>query len=212
MGLLDFLKEVAKPQRDVTPTTSNVIGEALRGLSGSIRVGIPATIVTYDFKKQMATVQPSIKRKGKTGKVSSLPPIYNVPVNHFRSGRTIIHVPLKAGDCVWLQFADRSLDKWLTNGGEVDPEDCRMHHLSDAVAYPGCYPFSASADVANGDDIIIKNGGGCEMRIKPNGHLQVLNNGEELMKILADWIDADIAGAHTFLIEVRQRLRTFLES
>ncbi len=85
-----------------------------------------------------------------------------------------------------------------------------MHHMSDAIALPGCYPFSNPAPVNNGTDVILKNAD-TEFRIKPNGHLQILNKHHELLRILDEWITLEMVGAHHMLGRVRAKLRTFLE-
>lgn len=209
MATLPFIDELADPQNEVTPTPEEAISEAMRQAAMETRVSLPATVIRYDFEKQLADVQPDFKRKYQDGEVVDAPIIYNVPVKHQRAGDAIMHVPVKAGHKVWLNFADRSLEKWLSTGSASDPEDTRAHHLSDAVAYPGGYPFSDPSHVNNGDDIIIRNAV-LEFRIKPNGRLQILNGSNELIRIMEDWITADIVGDHGALFGIRNRLRTFL--
>lgn len=206
---IPFIDEQEDPQNEVTPTPSEALSEAMRQQILEVRVAVPATVVRYDHKKQLADVQPDFKRKYQDGQVADPPIIYNVPVKHPRAGASFIHLPLKPGHKVWLSFADRSLESWLSNGEAADPQDTRAHHISDAAAYPGGYPFSDAAPVNNGDDVIIKNDE-LEFRIKPNGRLQVLNGSDELVRILEDWMTADINGSHPFKLRVRERLRTFL--
>ncbi len=219
---LKFLteKETTK-QSEVTPSFAETIKQALKGASQEIRVCMPARIEAYDYKTQKATVRPNIKRKYKDGSVEGMPLIYNVPVAHPRAGKAFIHLPLKKGDNVMLIFADRSIDKWSTNGGEVDPEDTRTHHLSDAIAYPGLYPFNNGADVTNGDDVIIRNGNTI-MHVKANNHLQVINGTTELVKTLCDMMRAVREAVtytcggpeklyHVNFKEIEKRLKSFLE-
>lgn len=198
------------PAQDyVEPSFVQVIKSAFQAFSGELRVGGPATVINYDEKKQLATVQPDFKRKYPDGTVQDAPLIYNVPVGHPRAGSAFVHVPVKAGHKVYVHYSDKSLEKWLTSGAPADPEDTRTHHLSDAVAYPGVYSFADPAKVANNEDIIVKNDN-LEMRIKPNGKLQVLNQNEELIKVLNDMIDRLISGWHGGLYDIQDRLRTFL--
>lgn len=204
-----FIEEEEDQQNEVTPTPEEAIGEAMRQNALEMRVSCPGTVIRYDHKKQLVDVRPDFKRKYQDGVVADAPIIYNVPVKHPRAGVAYIHMPLKPGHKVELTFSDRSLDKWLSNGEAADPEDTRSHHISDATAYPGCYPFSDAADVNNGNDLIVKNDN-IEFRIKPNGRLQILNQGQELIRVIEDWMSRHLAGDHSGLYRVRTRLRTFL--
>lgn len=209
--MVDFIDEEDRPQEQgATPTLTEVFKQAMDAMASELRVSMPGTIIRYDHKKQLADVKPDFKRKYKDGKVEDAPLIYNVPVKHPRAGDAFIHMPLAKGHKVVLQFSDRSLEKWLSAGKEHDPEDTRKHHMSDAFAYPGGYPFSDTASVANGQDLIMKNKD-LEVRIKKNGHIQVFNSRYELMKVLEEWITCDISGSHNWLIRIREKLRTFLE-
>jgi len=190
MSILDFIKELRNPQKAATPTMAKTIKQAADKSSYDLRVSCPAVIERYDKDKMLADVRPQLKRKYTDGTVVRSPLIYNVPVAQLRAGNAFIHMPLKKGDQVLLIFADRSLEKWLTSGGEVDPDDVRKHHISDAIAYPGCYSFNNNVPIANGDDVIIRNenegGGWTEVKIKGNNHIQISNSTNELIRVLND--------------------------
>lgn len=225
--VLEFIEDVeSTKQSEATPTFLQVIKNALKESRNDMRVAMPAVILSYDKNKQLAKVQPSFKRTYQDGEKVSMPPIFNVPVAHPRAGSAIIHMPLKKGDSVLLVFADRSIDKWLTTGGNVDPDDTRDHHLSDAIAYPGLYPSTAGIKIDNTDDIIIKNegaGGKVEMRLSSKNKLQILNNNEELIKLLYDMIvvmqEAVVYTStgpqllrHSKFDELTSRIKTFVKS
>lgn len=202
-------------------TLLEAVKAAIDASAAEMRVCLPATVVTYDHKIQKCSAQPDFKRNY-NGTLVDMPVIYNVPVACPRAGDSFVHMPLKKGHKVLLIFSDRSLEKWLSNGIQNDPEDARTHHLSDAIAYVGGYPFSDPAAVTNGDDIIIKHGTTTEWRIKENGHFQIFNKQYEFMKKLAD-IMKDLSEAVTYtcngpqslfhfkLRQDMQDLRTFLE-
>lgn len=205
---LGFIKEKRSPQDSATPTLSEVLKEAMEGHTAGIHVALPAEVLKYDKDKQTVDVQPQLKKKYNDGKTAERPAIYNVPVVFPRAGKAFIAMPIKKGHNVLLIFIDRSMDKWKTNGGKVDPDDTRKHHATDAVAIPGLYPFSDPVGIHNDDDIIVKNEGGnfVEFRIKKNGHLQVINKTDELIKVLSDLIQ-DIREARVYTSTGRQRLR-----
>src|SRR3972149_1804614 len=208
--MAEFFEEQPKPQREATPSLSEVFKQAMQSSLEGVKVAMPAEVVRYDHKKQLVDAKPYFKRKYQDGEVLDAPVIYNGPVAFPRAGDAFIALPIKAGHSVLLIFSDRSLEKWLTSGAAGDPEDSRAHHMSDAFAIPGGYPFSNAADVNNADDVIVKNKD-LEMRIKKNGKLQVLNSSNELLKIMEEWITHDITGSHPGLLRTRAKLRTFLE-
>lgn len=210
MAEIPFFDEERDPQAEVSPSPVEVFKRAFDAFSGEIRVAIPGSVIRYDHKKQLADVKPDFKRRYADGSEEDPPVIYNVPVAHPRAGDSFIHMPLAVGNKVTLHFSDRSLENWLTAGKLHAPDDERKHHMSDAIAYPGGYPFSDVASIANGTDLIVKNKS-IEMRLKKNGHLQVFNGSNELMKVLEEWISADISGSHNWLIRIRRKLRTFIE-
>ena len=215
------IDEIENKNLGRTPSLLGVQKAIFDAMMADVRVGVPAKVLRYDHKKQQADVQPYFKKKYRDGAIYDAPQIFNVPVWHPSTRTTFVHVPLKKGDNVTLIFMDRSMDKWLANGGKVDPEDTRMHHMSDAVAFPGLYPFGEAHDIANPDDIIIKNGP-VEMRIKPNNHFEVINSKEEFVKVLNDMLliireavvytsDGPQKLRHHLLAVVQKRLQTFLQ-
>lgn len=149
-----------------TPTFEKVVQQAIQIAVAELRVSLPAYVERYDAQKQQADVQPAIMKKYGTGEVVKLPIIPNVPVVHPRAGTAMVHLPIKKGDVVQLVFSDRSLDRWLSEGGVVDPLEGRKHHLSDAVAYPGGYPFSDPVPITDPDAITIT---GAVIRIGEQG-------------------------------------------
>jgi hypothetical protein len=76
--------------------------------------------------------------------LESLPVIPNVPLMQFGMGGMRLTFPATPGDTVLLVFCQRSLDKWKSSGGEVDPGDARQFSISDAVAIPGLFPFNGA--------------------------------------------------------------------
>ncbi len=224
--VIPFLPETkSPPQEQTTPTLGDVIKEAMRTVGDEMRVCLPAKVLSYDHKTQKAKVQPQMRRQYRDGATDEMPPVYEVPVAHPRAGSAIVHMPIKVGDNVMLVFADRSMDKWLVNGETLTPDDERQHHLTDAIAYPGLYPFSDSENVANPDDLILKNSEGdskMEIRLTPTDQVQFLNKGDELVLVLDDLLTAlreavvySSAGPlllrHSKFDSLQTRLRRFLK-
>lgn len=118
-------------------TLPEVIRKALEVFSADLHVGIPARIEKFDASTGLADVKPLVKDVDPDGVSRSVPVVTNVPVHFPGAGGFRMTFPVKPGDPCFLLFSDRSLDVWLSKGGEVDPVDPRRHALSDAVAILG---------------------------------------------------------------------------
>jgi hypothetical protein len=126
-----------------TPSLRQVIADQIEGRLADLHTAMPGTIESYDATTGIATVAPCLKRKyNADGTVVDLPPVVGVPVLMPRGGGALISLALVKGDPVVLIFSERSLDRWISTGGKVDPKDPRKHALSDAFAFPGGYPKS----------------------------------------------------------------------
>lgn len=126
-----------------TPSLTKVISDSIESRLSEVHVAMPGEIVSYDDATGLASVRPSLQRRYlETDKLVDLPVINNVPIMHPRGGGALIKFAMIKGDPVTLIFSERSLDRWITTGGKVDPQDTRKHALSDAFAYPGGYPKS----------------------------------------------------------------------
>lgn len=150
------------------------LSEIIKAVAGNMladtHVALPGKVVKYDATKQKADIKPLIKKQYRDGKIDPLSVIPNVPVIFPRSGNAFLTFPVAKGDGVLIVFSERSLDKWLSIGGDVSPEDRRKHDLSDAIAIPGLRPFNAGGADAN-DVVLVANEGGSEIefRLKKNG-------------------------------------------
>lgn len=129
-------------------TLGELLNHVLRVGSTELRVSMPGRVESYDESRQCANVQPLLKERVEdidgTVKIESLPVINRVPVIFPGAGGYQLRFPVKAGDIVLLVFGDRSVDKWKSQGGEVDPVDLRQHNISDAVCIPGLHSFTGN--------------------------------------------------------------------
>lgn len=121
------------------------LGEVLNLLrertTRAIHVATMGEISSFDPATQLAAVKVLLKETDtdETGAevVKSLGVLSDVPVQFPSAGGFSLTFPVAAGDPCLLVFTDRSLDKWLDTGAEVDPVDLRRHDLTDAVAILG---------------------------------------------------------------------------
>ena len=155
-----------------TSTLLDALQDAIRASLTELNTCIPAVVLSYDASSQKATVQPTVKRWYRDNTSPSRPPITGVPVVFPAAGGGIISFPIAAGDTVMLMFSQTSLDKWLvSSGGEVNPEDRRLHDYSDAIAIPGLVPFQNSLH-SDPDSVIIKYKGN-KIQLAPDGSVTI---------------------------------------
>lgn len=147
-----------------TPTLAGVIRMAIDSAQRSVYTALPARVESYDATSQTCSAQPVLLGEyiDEAGDRQTLrdPIIENVPVVFPSAGDFAITFPLSAGDTVLLVFSSRSLDKWLIAGGEIDPNDGRRQHLSDAIAIPGlrALPDAIGSDGTSGNSLVVKGG------------------------------------------------------
>lgn len=167
-----------------SPGLAETIAMGIDRFLSEVHTCMPATVVSYDYQKQTATVQPSIKEP-LAGEVQTLPQIPNVPVYFPATANAWIRLPVAAGDQVMLHFAERSLDKWNDgDGSPVDPGTLHRHHLSDAIATPGLRPASQAISPKGAETSVeITNGSGW-IEITPSGKFKVSNGTVELLVLL----------------------------
>lgn len=123
----------------IVPELGDSINTAVKRFLLDLNVCLPGKVTAYDRETQFADVEIQLYQKANSGKLEPYPVIPNVPVKWPRAmgGSAFIHLPLQAGDDVLLVFAQRSIDNWKTQGGMSDPDDPRLHHLTDAYALVG---------------------------------------------------------------------------
>lgn len=151
---------------------TTVLKRAIRYELASLQTCYPAIIVSYDYKTQMASVQPAVNKLYRDGRIDEFPIIHRVPVVFPQSGGAVMHFPVKKGDTVMLLFSSREIETWLNRGGKVTQTDTRMHDLNDAIAIPGLMPFNSSFKAKNNTDVLIKFGD-AEVEMKSSGEINM---------------------------------------
>lgn len=102
-----------------------------------VHTSMPGIIVSFDPGTQVAEVQPSIKRMfTKKGPVD-LPLCVDVLCAFPGGKRFYLTYPVEPGDECILIFSERCIDLWYLEGDTQEPDDYRMHDMSDAMAIVG---------------------------------------------------------------------------
>ena len=103
--------------------------------------------VSGDLSDLRVNVKPVINELYADGSTEEHLDILSVPVIMPGSANTLISFPVAAGDTVLLVFSQRSMDNFkIGNGQPTQPIDARKFQAEDAIAIPGLFTFSKSAN------------------------------------------------------------------
>lgn len=128
----------------VDPSAAEVLEALRRSIVARVHTSIPGEVVSFNPLTNTVDVKLAIKDfvfDGDGERAYDDPIVFpSVPVVWPRGGGYVITVPLKAGDFVWLMFAERSLAEWRTTGQVSEPLDSRRLSVGYPVALPGAFP------------------------------------------------------------------------
>lgn len=181
-----------------TPSLASTLLQMTEARLTGLNTMLPGIVVAVDIAAGKCDVQPLLQRINSDGVAVTLPVISNCPIGFYRAGDAGVFIPLKVGHNVEIRFCQRSLDIWLSKGGTVDPSDARLHHLSDAVVYPGLYPLTSPPANASPDNLVVVNGSG-KIEIFPDGKIK-FDNGTGSTEIDSDGKYTFTNGSATFEI------------
>lgn len=170
------------------PSLPQTLKEAIRAQLLDVHTAMPGKVLEYDVSTLKAKIQPLLKRKFVTeDKAGDLPIINKVPVWAPGGVNSIFHTPVAEGDTGLIIFCERSIDTWKSGeGGSVSPDDPKTHDLSDAIFFPGLYPFSKVISGLSETNITIKNSD-LKIEIDPSGKISISGPSEELVSVLVDF-------------------------
>ena len=151
---------------------AEVINDLIRKISGGIRVAMPASIESYDFKTQKADIKIDMQELYQNGTSLDYPVLSGVPIIFPRCGGASITMPISRGDTCLVMFLDRDSTAWLLGGKNLKPKSMRSHHLSDAVAIMGLCPFTNKSPAKNNTDMLISFDSSF-VTLKPKGIIDI---------------------------------------
>ena len=175
-------------------------------LRRSLWTALPGRVQSFDGSKQSADIEPLIhdtwEAEDRTNQTGPLPVIPSVPVCFPGSGAFRVTFPVAKGDTGLIIFCARSIDRWLSEGGSVDPQDDRTHDLSDAVFVPGLTDFAHPIDPYKDDRMTVGKVGGTQIHLKPSGTQIGTDDASQL-----DWVPIGTP-LKTFLTNLLTALNT----
>lgn len=141
-----------------TPAWSTVIRRAIEVVLRSVSTAEPGVIESFDADACTADVQPLLMRivRSETGKTARRQNVVtHAPVLFVGGGGSRLTFPVKRGDQCLLIVASRAIDRWNEIGEELDPQNERHHHITDAIAIVGLTP-QAHAKAVNPDATVLE--------------------------------------------------------
>ena len=180
---------------------TDIFRDSVNAILCNVHTALPGIVVSYDASENKATIQPALNKNFSSGAMP-MPILENVPVQFPNN----IKFPILKDDYVLLIFVERSIDLWLSVGGQVTPTDPRKFDLSDAIAIPGLMPFSDVSGDYNNEDFIIEYQGS-KIIIQKDGSIQINtankvaigNQTVELLQKISDTL-AGIAAITTTIV------------
>jgi hypothetical protein len=181
-------------------------------LCETLHTALPAKIISFDSKKNMAKVKPLIKKRFRNNDtILELKEIYNVPVVNFsfvNCGLSIPEDEYTNQECL-LIFCERDIGNWKETGNDSTPESLNKYNLSDGIAVMSLnnskkqvkqndnfslYFYDHKIEITK-DELKIK--GNNEITIKKNGDITL---GSGVVKALMTDSIIDKFNMHTHLV------------
>lgn len=115
-----------------------------------IHTHIPAQVVSYDPALNLVSIQPCIMRLriDDPNNITTvrLPQIDDVPVHQFGSGKCLLSIAPQVDSYGSFHVCERSISKWINEGGIVGPGRASKFDISDGFFMPGMYPIIEDGD------------------------------------------------------------------
>ena len=153
-----------------TPSETDVILMAIDSVLSEVHTALPGKIESYDPTTGLAQVKPCLMKKyAYESTAKAMPIIPGVPVLMPRG----VKIPVVAGDTCLLIFCERSIDRWLDKGGEVDPSDDSMFEINHAVAIVGLWAVPDVVSAPGAIDSLVLYKGTSYLELKADGSVTI---------------------------------------
>lgn len=168
-----------------TPNLAKSILDGVERRLETLHTCMPGVIVSYNPATGLANIKPQLQiQYVSESQPTPLPVIPNVPVVFPRSQGAYLRLPLSPGDTVMLHFSERSLDTWLTSGGDVMPSKLHKFNLKDAIATPGLTPLNKPLVFKGAADSLELGNSLAYIEITKDGKFKVKNFAADLFTVL----------------------------
>lgn len=130
-------------------STQAFIDNLISLASASIKVCLPAKIISFDREKGVCSAALMVRPISKAGLYLTLPDLANVPVVFPEGGGYALNLPLKEGDGGYIVFNDFDISKFKETLNLSSCNTGRQHDFCDGVFIPaGLRQISISGEDA----------------------------------------------------------------
>lgn len=151
----------------------------------SVYTCIPAHVVAFDPKTQLAQLELGIKRVDIDGKTYTPPPIIDSPVL-FPGDGWAVEYQIDPGCEGLALFSQRCIDGWVSSGGVADNPLARFHDMQDALFIPGFRPMPTVLPKFQNNGIRLRNRAGAHWVWLKNDGSITIENGAGHIRMAAD--------------------------
>ena len=179
---------MSQESKQATSPLELVIRNGHRELMKGVHTMLPGVIESFDAVTQTAKINLATAQETSAGEKVSFSPLINVPVQFFRWGGFSITAPVKEGDECAVFFSERSMDKFLDEGGiDKIPYDTRFFDLSDAYAVTGLTSSGRAVENFDTSNLVIKSdNGNTVFTLTPDGKFSIANGSGEFVTAVDD--------------------------
>jgi hypothetical protein len=117
--------------------------------TAKMRTNTVCQVVSYDGNTNLASLQPcimAIRTDDTESPTKQLPPVNDIPVFQFGSGKLLCTVAPAAGTYGLYVVSDRKVENWITQGGVVPPGSKMRFDISNGFFLPGLFPTVTDGD------------------------------------------------------------------
>jgi hypothetical protein len=149
-------------------TLQGLIAQALNNFKKNLDNCLPATVISYDRTKNVASLQPQIQMLAVDGTLVNRASIASAPVFAMGGGGFLINFPLVSGSKGWIKANDRDISLYLQSGNTTAPGSGIMHSFSNGVFYPDFGSNFTIAGEDNASAVIQNQAGTIKISFWPN--------------------------------------------
>ena len=156
MAELETALDRQRDQEVLAGTDEDAVLAHIHATLVNLHTTLPGNVTAYNSATHTCSAQPGIKRIFVKDGARALPVCLDVPVVFPGGALTFDITP---GDGCLLFFAERCIDRWFSDGGVQEPDEFRMHDLSDGFALVGIDCLAKLlAEVGTGTELRTRDG------------------------------------------------------
>ena len=167
-------------------------------ISNYIDFSIPAEVLSVDTIEETASVdvKPLVDElDGPSNHVLTSGVIYGVPVVFMGGQDSLISIPVKVGDIVWLVPSHRDLSNWVRSNGDANiPNTTKKFNINSCIALTGLGTFTNNQKPSK-DNLEIKFND-INFSLKPDGSFVLKNDNVSVTASANGTVELDLPNSN----------------